>query len=294
MAASGAVSEELLARTQRNLVEFHWRTLQEGPGPRRVEWAGAVGLGSDLPTEVTNTLFVLAPITDPDGLLREARAFFRPSPTWRVTAPGPLHETWASAANVAGLRAGETVPRMVLAPIPRTPPLPVGLTVRRVETARELRDFCRAAGRGFRIPEWYLRIAFTRGRSGHFTADRALRLFVGYLEGAPVATSAAVTSDRVTGIFFVATVPRARRRGLGAALTWAAIDDGRRLGAEAAWLQSSIVGRSMYERIGFRRVHDDYDWVSSASGWGKARTLFRLLGLALAPPPPWPEHRPRG
>jgi GNAT superfamily N-acetyltransferase len=283
MVGSGSASPELVARTQRNLVAFHWRCLQEGPNPRRNDWLGATALGSDLPTAFTNTLFVDAPITDPARLLRAARDFYRRSPAWRLSAATPLRETWTAAASAAGMRVGEVVPRMILSPVPPPPKAPAGLTIRAASNVRERRDFCAAAGRGFRIPVWFLRLAFLHRRVAPDSADPALRLFVGYVDGAPVASSAAVTTDGVTGVFFVATVPESRRRGFGEALTWAAIDDGRQMGADAAWLQSTAMGRPMYERMGFRWVHDDYDWVSPAAGFAQVRTIFRLLGLALAP-----------
>jgi ribosomal protein S18 acetylase RimI-like enzyme len=49
----------------------------------------------------------------------------------------------------------------------------------------------------------------------------------------------------------VATAKRFRRRGLGMALTWTALEDGRREGMTAGVLQASAEGQRVYERLGF-------------------------------------------
>jgi len=293
MPAALPASPELLARTQRNLVVIHWRCLEQGPRPRRRDWPGATALASHLPTEATNTLFVEAPPDDPARLLAEAREFFDGAPAWRVTAPERLRDAIEPAALSAGLRPAVVVPRMLLDPLPAAPSLPAGLEIRRVTTAVDLRDFCTAAGRAFQIPRWYLRVAFAGGFADAAEGKEPVRLFVGYEAGRPVATAAQATSDGVAGIFFVGSVPEARRKGFGGALTWAAIEDGRSLGAQVAWLQSTPMGRPLYERLGFRWVQNDVDWFALPHGAAKVRLFFRVLALALArrhtPRPPGPE-----
>jgi predicted GNAT family acetyltransferase len=60
--------------------------------------------------------------------------------------------------------------------------------------------------------------------------------------------------DEVVGIYNVATVPDARRGGFGTALTAAAMAYGLERGARWAILESSSMGMSVYERLGFRQV----------------------------------------
>ena len=276
-------SEDVIGRSQRTLVWFHRCSLALGPGPRVREWADGTALGSDLPTEVTNTLFVSARPSNGRDLLSAGREFFRGSVAWRVTVPDSLRlsvEPWALAA---GMRATPPVPRMLLAPLPSAPSGPADLEIRRVTTRTEWHDFCSAAGRGFGIPAWYLRIAFARPLAGEAVPPGSIRPFVGYVDGRAVATAAQATSDGVTGIFFVGTVPEMRRRGFGQALTWAAVEDGRSLGADAAWLQSTPEGRPLYEKMGFRRAFDDLDWVSPPTRLGALRAVLRVLGLAAFP-----------
>ncbi len=283
MTSPESVPDGVVARTQQNLVWFHRCSLALGPGPRVREWPEATALGSDLPTEVVNTLFVNSAPADAPELLSRARAFFREAIAWRVTAPDSLRSSIESYAVAAGMRAAAPEPRMILAPLPRAPAAPAELAVRRVTTRAEWRDFCSVTARAFRIPEWYLRIAFARPLAGEAVPSGSIRPFVGYAGGRPVAAAAQATSDDVAGIFFVGTVPDMRRRGYGQALTWTAVEDGRSLGADAAWLQSSPEGRPLYEQMGFRRVVDDLSWVSRPAGAGQFRALLRLVGMLAIP-----------
>jgi ribosomal protein S18 acetylase RimI-like enzyme len=76
--------------------------------------------------------------------------------------------------------------------------------------------------------------------------------FVAYAGAEPIACAMTLVSHRIAGVFYVATVGHARRRGLGDALTRTAARAGFELGAAAAWLGASEMGAALYRRIGFR------------------------------------------
>ena len=87
-----------------------------------------------------------------------------------------------------------------------------------------------------------------------FATDPDVQLFVGRLDERPVATSIAIRSGDASGVYNVGTLPEARRRGLGSAVTWAAVGAGRAWGCDTIVLQSSVMGLSMYAEMGFRTV----------------------------------------
>ncbi|WP_433124888.1 GNAT family N-acetyltransferase [Micromonospora sp. CA-240977] len=79
----------------------------------------------------------------------------------------------------------------------------------------------------------------------------------GYLaeeSGRPVGTGLGLLTSGVVGVFNIAVLPAARGRGVGRAITEAVLRDGIAAGAEAAYLQSSAMGRPLYEAMGFRLV----------------------------------------
>ena len=86
------------------------------------------------------------------------------------------------------------------------------------------------------------------GRSSPF------RHFLGRLNGEPVATCSLFFGAGVAGIYDVGTVPEYRRRGIGAAITRAAIAEAAASGYRVAILHSSELGRNMYRGLGFEAV----------------------------------------
>lgn len=86
---------------------------------------------------------------------------------------------------------------------------------------------------------------------------------VGEVDGEPAVTGMSVVSDDWVGVYVIATVPAHRRRGLGAAVTSMLVHDAAaRCGATRALLQSSVMGRSVYESLGFREVESWTRWVT--------------------------------
>ena len=61
-------------------------------------------------------------------------------------------------------------------------------------------------------------------------------------------------------IFNVATRPSHRRRGIGEAMTWCAVNHGIDAGCDLAFLQASPDGLPLYERMGFRHATEMATW----------------------------------
>ena len=79
-------------------------------------------------------------------------------------------------------------------------------------------------------------------------------VYVGYAGGDPVVSGLGWRSGRTIGVYSIATVESARRRGYGAAMTARVTADGVATGCDVAALQASEMGRPIYERLGFRTV----------------------------------------
>jgi GNAT superfamily N-acetyltransferase len=79
-------------------------------------------------------------------------------------------------------------------------------------------------------------------------------VYVGYADGAPVVSGLGWRTGRTIGVYSIATIESARRRGYGAAMTARVVADGVVAGCDVAALQASEMGRPIYERLGFRTV----------------------------------------
>ena len=79
-------------------------------------------------------------------------------------------------------------------------------------------------------------------------------VYVGYADGDPVVSGMGWRTGRTIGVYSIATIESARRRGYGAAMTARVVADGVAAGCDVAALQASEMGRPIYERLGFRTV----------------------------------------
>lgn len=94
---------------------------------------------------------------------------------------------------------------------------------------------------------------------------RPLRDYALWWNDEMVATVSIAVLDGVGGIYNVATLPKARRKGFGAAITAYAAREARALGASTAVLEASQAGFTVYRGLGFtvRGELEQYTWPAS-------------------------------
>jgi ribosomal protein S18 acetylase RimI-like enzyme len=138
-----------------------------------------------------------------------------------------------------------------LAGVPEAVPMPPEVTIERVRTLEALEDWLRAFGAGFGVPEWGLAI-YRRLPAGVPPAESRFSFYLARAAGVPVATSMWFPAERAAVLDEIATVPAMRRRGIGTAVTHAALQDARRAGYDTAVLVASASGAPVYRRLGFK------------------------------------------
>jgi ribosomal protein S18 acetylase RimI-like enzyme len=132
----------------------------------------------------------------------------------------------------------------------RTPP---GFTIVQVNDRPGLEDWRDVFVAAYDIPEF----------AGQAWVDATLaagaeaapwHLYVGYLDGRPVACNILFAGAGVASVYGVGTLPEARRKGIGAAITLRPYLDAREQGYRYGVLFSSGQGHRVYLRLGFRDV----------------------------------------
>jgi ribosomal protein S18 acetylase RimI-like enzyme len=134
------------------------------------------------------------------------------------------------------------------------PPLPPGLEPELVVDAAGFHRAMEIMFAGFEMPVELLPLVEERYADYSLGPQATQRVQLVRLDGRPVSTALGFILDGVVGIYNVATLPEARRRGAGAAATAAAIGLAKGDGATHAILETSAMGRSVYEGLGFREV----------------------------------------
>jgi GNAT superfamily N-acetyltransferase len=279
MATPGAREVGVLERCHRNYLETFWQYLRLVPGAARRDLPDATLIRCDLPSTIGNALFFTNPTSTPRERLLEARSFFGPRLPWRVITSGTRASEVGREAAHLGLRPGTAEPGMLLDPIPSIPPAPPSLTIRPVTDAESLADFGTVWSEAFRIPRWVLPVALPSVPPDDPERAAQNRFFVGYVDRRPMTCSTVTVTERVAGVASVGTVPAARQRGLGTAVTWAAVDAGRVLGAEVSYLAATPMGYPVYARMGFRRVAEYPSWHVSFGFFRMLRAVWTVRRL---------------
>lgn len=129
--------------------------------------------------------------------------------------------------------------------------VPAGARIANVTTAAELDDFAGVLAHLTDPADEDVVRFFQSASAALLEPDCPMRLFVAYADGEPAAVSELFLGGGVAGVHMVGTAERFRRRGLGMALTWKALDEGRRRDMRVGALQASAQGQPLYEKLGF-------------------------------------------
>jgi ribosomal protein S18 acetylase RimI-like enzyme len=228
-----------------------WREMVRWSGGRILEERGVLLVSG--PSPYLRVAIRTDPHVDAAALLARAIEFFVPESTgFIVLVRRPDDDDIERAALAAGFRVGWTERSMTIGRPPSAGVTPDEVEVRVVADAPAVVDYGRVVALANDDPG-------ERERAPLLFHDETIlaphiAAFVAYLAAEPVACAMTLVSHRVAGVFYVATVEHARRRGLGDALTRMAARAGFEMGAETAWLGASEMGAGLYRRIGFEAL----------------------------------------
>jgi GNAT superfamily N-acetyltransferase len=196
---------------------------------------------------------------DAPARVRAAVAHFRdvrrPFSWW--VGPADRPSSLGARLEDAGLVAAESELAMALGlsspadALDDGEPAPGGLTIARVRTPDALADFAAVCADNWTPPDPDVPRYFARAARALLAPDCPQRLYVGSVDGVPVATAEATLADGMVGLFNVATRAAWRRRGIGGAMTAHPLREARAEGVRTAVLQASADGAGVYARLGF-------------------------------------------
>lgn len=235
-----------------------WRRRTAVCGGEVHEVGGLVVCLTGVPAPWFNATLVADPDPDPDpgDAIDRAMALYPPDLGFGMELLPDLHPQVRAVVEGRGWRTIDVAPVMTLDVASlRTPPMPDGLELIRVTDPVTLDRVAAIDAAAFGGDAGVTR-RFLPDAIFH---DPSQRVYAGLHDGEMVAAGETSMGDGVLGVFGVATVPEARGRGIGAALTAHMIAD-RAGEADAAMLEASELGRGVYERLGFRAIMTREVW----------------------------------
>lgn len=197
-----------------------------------------------------------------DAVIERARRRGVPVSWW--TGPATRPSDLGMHLQRHGFGNGECSPGMALdlGKLTRGRAKPPGLKVEVARDEASLQQWGLVCARGFGAPE---NIA---GRLADVWCDflgcadpHAIVPYLGSLADRPVATSMLMLGAGVAGIYAVATLPEARRQGVGATMTAEPLYAARDAGYAAGILHASEMGVGVYRSLGFREYCKIYEYV---------------------------------
>ena len=261
----------LVHAIERNAVEgveawTHW------PGIELNKESGLVWTMSDDPFFVFNSIIqarCTAALIKPaiETVLSQAKLRNVPLASWivpstqpsdlgmRLEAEGFVHmaDVLGMAANLQALNEGLSKPE--------------GLTVSRVGDLSVLWTWSQVIASVNEFPDFAAKAWFGIYQAMGVDADLPWKHFLANLDGIPVAASSLFLGAGVAGIHSVATIPEARRQGIGAAVTLEPLLEARRLGYRIGTLFSSEMAVGVYRKLGFQDycAGSLYVWMNSGN-----------------------------
>lgn len=155
-----------------------------------------------------------------------------------------------------GCRLDEEVPGMAIElgrPLPSTAPaVPEDLVVEEVGDARAMEIWLQVLCDGFGFPEPIRAVFFDLYQRYGFLPGQQVCYLLGFWRGEPVGTALLTFGGGLAGLYGVATLPQARRQGIGTGMTLAAMRTAERLGYRRATLQATPMGLNVYRRLGWQ------------------------------------------
>jgi GNAT superfamily N-acetyltransferase len=253
-----------------NMVESSRRLFGLDPGAELEEGDGWIfGAGSSSHPVISNAAFRTDDGFDPDQLIERARAFFGPRGRgFAVWARAGTNEDGdlIDAAERAGLKNVYEMPEMVRegeAPERLAPPN--GVALRRVTSPEEAAQYWKVAISSYASIGFPPEI-FAFYENNELLWSESVATFLAHLDGRPAGISMTIVSHGVAGIYWVGATEEARGKGLGRAVTAAAMSAGLEMGATSASLQASPMGESLYRQMGFETIYDYRLYLSPPPG----------------------------
>lgn len=181
---------------------------------------------------------------------------------WQDTSVPP--GSWDRALEAQGFAATKGPPGMAmdLNTLPPKIQLSPDLQIRAIGEPEEMREYNRALTLGFEFPDsWEAPLLEFFTRPG---VALPIRHYLGELSGEHAGTATLLLGAGVAGIYNIATLPEARRRGIGTALTLQPLYDARDLGYRVGILHADPDGYGVYEKIGFQQYceMDHHIWAA--------------------------------
>jgi len=139
---------------------------------------------------------------------------------------------------------------------------PSNLVITEIRDNDSFETWYRVFAQGFGIPR-ERELALPRWYGAVRNLDLPFHFYLAFQNGKPVAISQLFLAEGVAGLYCVATIPEARKQGIGYAVSLKPLQDAFDMGYRVGTLQSSKMGKPIYSKMGFTECGQmaAYQWM---------------------------------
>jgi hypothetical protein len=214
------------------------------------------------PASYANTATLIRPLpSNPSEIMRRMESFFA-AQDGTSSRESYIFSPWPTPnLRLFGWHLGGHPPLHLLPMGMTRPPLPPEFKIERVTTPQSLAIVERVAAEGFPMEDIDASVAGSVF-GAELLSKPNLRFWLGWHQERPVGVAVMSIDHGINQVMLVTTLPDARGRGFGEALTWeASLADP----ALPAMLLSSDLGRRVYDRMGYLPLFRWTVWYRSRS-----------------------------
>jgi ribosomal protein S18 acetylase RimI-like enzyme len=210
-----------------------------------MEWV--INNNSAWPSFVYNACFDDSVVTNKiDEILELIRA--KVAPSWWITGPSLKVSNFKDIIEKAGMRQMMQWPGMAL-DLNKLPTIQMkspDLEIKQVKNEMDLVNWIKITESELFDGKKLNKVLFE-----NLLNDPDISLYLGLIEGIPVATIGLHFDADTAGIYMVATTSSYRSKGIGTAMTLKALEDAKKNGHHLAVLEATAISEKMYHKIGF-------------------------------------------
>ncbi len=204
-------------------------------------------VSAGVPTPTFNRVFVFEPFEETDLMAAIDWFTARNDPFWVTGLETHREDIEAAFGDDSYEKSDPPQPGMARALSSDLPSTDSDVEITRASSETELDAWAEVAESVFEFSEE------TNRRITPFSVldGQGLHYFVGRIEGQLAACGMLSLDGTVAGVYVIGVDEAFRRRGIGEAMTWEVLREGRANGAEVGVLQSTQMGYPLYDKMGF-------------------------------------------
>ncbi|HEX3014403.1 MAG TPA: GNAT family N-acetyltransferase [Methanobacterium sp.] len=137
--------------------------------------------------------------------------------------------------------------------VPESFDIQEGMEIKEVLNLNELKIWTDILVKSFEFPE--IVISYKKYFIKAGLKDLNSHYYLGFLNGKPVATGVLFNGEGAAGLFYIGTIPKARKQGIAQTMVYYLLNKAKNRGYGISVLQASEMGYPVYKKIGFKKYY---------------------------------------